>query len=331
MQITTNKLAGTRDMNSPFKKTEAAQAFFVTQHDANLVENEQLNWAKLQVSHETFYQYDYPVNSSKNFLRLFPVTDNNQKILSHNISVSTDCHSEVFTDVFDNRVCFLEINKPFKELSIKMESVVIVAPVKPIIESKSFRQTYPLVWLPWQRQMMLSYLLPPELPEFQLSTLTEYALSFVEHNDYKIIDILNDINTTIYNEYMYVSGLTDLSTTPFELFQHRKGVCQDFANLFICLARLLNIPARYRSGYIYMGDNHENTFQSASSHAWVEVYLPWLGWLGYDPTNGYLASTDHIRMACGRNYFDAAPISGTVFASSGNREEMTINVKVETA
>lgn len=329
MQEVTNKLAGTNDMNSPFKQPEPNQDFFITQQDVDSIKNEQLNWATLQVSHETFYQYDYPVNCSKHRLRLFPVTDDNQKVLSHNISISTDCHSEIFTDVFDNKVCLLVIEKPFKELSVKMESIVKVAPAKPVIESKSYRQTYPLVWLPWQRQMMLSYLLPPDLPEFQLSALTEYALSFVERNDHQIIDILNDINTTIYKEYMYVSGLTDLSTTPFELFQHRKGVCQDFANLFICLARLLNIPARYRSGYIYTGEDHENTCQSGASHAWAEVYLPWLGWLGYDPTNGYLASTDHVRMGCGRNYFDAAPISGTVFASSGNREEMTINVKVE--
>lgn len=282
----------------------------------------------LNISHETIYRYNCPVNFSKHWLRLHLVRDQYQKVLNHQITVSAEGHFEHFEDVFNNHVTFYQVEAPYSELTISMNATVELAVPRLNHESKVHRQHIPLIWLPWQRQMMLGYLLPPELPEFQLSTLTDYAMSFVERNNYHIIAILNDINQTIYNEYMYVSGLTDLSTTPFEVFQHRKGVCQDFANLFLCLARLLSIPARYRSGYIFTSSEHENTVQSEASHAWVEVYLPWLGWIGFDPTNGYLASSDHVRLACGRNYFDAAPISGTIFANGGNGEQLEINVKV---
>jgi transglutaminase-like putative cysteine protease len=105
-------------------------------------------------------------------------------------------------------------------------------------------------------------------------------------------------------------------------------VCQDFANLFICLARLMGVPARYRVGYIYTGGGYENKIQSDASHAWAEVYLPWLGWRGFDPTNGVTASLDHVRVACGRNYRDATPTSGTIFRGGGV-EKLTVNVRVE--
>jgi transglutaminase-like putative cysteine protease len=105
-------------------------------------------------------------------------------------------------------------------------------------------------------------------------------------------------------------------------------VCQDFANLLICLARLLGIPARYRTGYIYTGDDYENKLQSEASHAWAELYVPEVGWRGFDPTNGCLAGEDHVRVACGRNYRDAAPTSGTIFARGGE-EILRVAVRVE--
>ena len=189
------------------------------------------------------------------------------------------------------------------------------------------RSQIPLTWMPWQRQMMLPYLLPPELPETQLRQMTDYAMSFVERNDSHLIDSLMDINKKIYEDFAYVPGITFLETTAFDVFSLRKGVCQDFANLFICLCRLLNIPARYRVGYIYTGGGYENKIQSDASHAWAEVYLPYIGWRGFDPTNGCMVAQDHVRTACGRNYRDATPVSGTIFKGGGT-EKLKVEVQI---
>jgi len=78
------------------------------------------------------------------------------------------------------------------------------------------------------------------------------------------------------------------------VLHNKRGVCQDFANLMICMARLLNIPARYVCGYIYTGNTGEAIAQSDASHAWVQLYLPNIGWKGFDPTNGVLPATDHV-------------------------------------
>src|SRR6185369_17875948 len=101
------------------------------------------------------------------------------------------------------------------------------------------RSTIPLGWMPWQRQVLQPFLLPPELPESELAELSEYAMSFVERNDYDLLDTLLDLNTSIYEEYEYRQGSTNLFTTAFDVYATRRGVCQDFANLFICLTRLL--------------------------------------------------------------------------------------------
>lgn len=283
----------------------------------------------LEISHITKYSYQKPVELSKHYFRLHPINDRYQQTTEYELSLSAPCQGETFDDVFGNRVTLLEIDSPYCELIVTMNAKVNL--IQPSELNRSILQTrnkIPLLWMPWQRQMMSPYLLPPELPETQLSELMDYAVSFVKRNDHDVIDSLIDINQTIYRDFEYVSGATSLETTPFEVLLHRRGVCQDFANLFICLARLLSIPARYRVGYIFTGADYKNKEQSEASHAWVEIYLPWLGWRGFDPTNGIIVGQDHVLVACGRNYFDATPTSGTLFKGGGD-ESLKVDVKVE--
>ena len=288
-----------------------------------------LSYRTFDVTHVTSYEYEQIVEHSTHRFRLQPIEDQLQEVVLSSLKVSTGGEEIRYEDVFGNQSVHYSINVPYAQLSIESKSRVKVFACPPDDHSLSRRQTtIPLVWMPWQRQMMMAYLLPPELPETQLVELTDYAMSFVERNDYSLHHTLEDINQSIYNDYKYVQGTTSLNTTPFEVYTARKGVCQDFANLFICLARLLNIPARYRTGYIYTGANYENKLQSEASHAWAEVYLPYVGWRGYDPTNGCPVAQDHIRVACGRNYRDATPTSGTIFKGGGS-EKLSVTVRIE--
>lgn len=81
-------------------------------------------------------------------------------------------------------------------------------------------------------------------------------------------------------------------------------------------------------GYIFTGTDYANKIQSEASHAWAELYLPWIGWHGFDPTNGCQAQLDHVRVACGRNYGDATPTSGTIYRGGGT-ETLALRVRVE--
>ncbi len=277
--------------------------------------------------HETIYRYDKPIERSSHLFRLRPVHDLTQEVLEFDFSMTPAQKMRSFEDVFGNQSSRATIDHPYNELKLVSKSRVLVhAPLS--LSSPTRRTSIPLVWMPWQRQMMTPYLLPPELPETQLRELSDFAMSFVERQDYNLINTLLDLNETIFKDFSYVSGSTTLETTPFDVYAERRGVCQDFANLFICLARLMGVPSRYRVGYIYTG-GYENKVQSDASHAWAEVYLPWRGWLGFDPTNGVVAGLDHVRVACGRNYRDASPTSGTIFRGGGGIETLTVNVRVE--
>ncbi len=281
----------------------------------------------LRVEHETRYAYGQPVERSAHIVRLHPVLDLNQEVQQFALDVQPHGDHVAFDDVFGNRVLHLTLDEPYSEFVVTMTAQVRIV-WRPIQMLATRPVRIPLVWMPWQRQMMHAYLLPPELPETQLHELSDFAMSFVERQGYDLLEALTDLNATIYRDFDYVSGSTTLETTPFEVFTNRRGVCQDFANLFICLARLLGVPARYRVGYIYTGADYENKIQSEASHAWAEVYLPNIGWRGFDPTNGIPAGLDHIRVAAGRNYRDATPTSGTIF-KGGVGETLTVNVRVE--
>lgn len=287
-----------------------------------------LSCRTFDITHSTHYEYGNQVEHSTHLFRLMPTNDLVQEVLHSKLSLTIGADEIQFEDVFGNQSVHCEISTPYSNLTVTATSRVKIYQTPPDDHGVVLRQTsIPLIWMPWQRQMMTPYLLPPELPESQLRELTNYAMSFVERNDYNLLRTIEDINKSIYNDFEYVSGSTTNSTTPFEVYTTRKGVCQDFANLFICLARLLSLPARYRMGYIYTGANYENKIQSEASHAWAEVYLPYVGWRGFDPTNGCRASQDHVRVACGRNYIDATPTSGTLY-KGGGFETLSVDVKM---
>lgn len=284
---------------------------------------------RLSVVHTTSYRYDQAVERSSQVLRLTPIHDRLQSVLSHDVELSVNGKWRDYDDVFGNRVRRVEMDTPYRDLTIVARSVVDLLDTDPLsFRPLHKRWTIPLVWMPWQRAMLQPYLLPEELPDSEVEELTEYAMSFVDRNDYDLFDTLLDLNSTIFREYTYKQGVTSNVTSPFDVYTYRRGVCQDFANLFICLARLLSVPARYVCGYVYTGPKHQNTLQSEASHAWVQVYLPEVGWKGFDPTNGVMTQTDHVRVAVGRKRVDATPTAGAVFLGGG-RETLSVDVRCD--
>ncbi len=284
---------------------------------------------RFSVVHRTVYRYQNPVERSTHMLRLRPMHDELQAVIGHELHLSVDGKRRGYEDVFGNRVTRVHLETPYTELAIEARSTVELYDRDPLhFRAPRERSTIPLVWMPWQQQVLQPFLLPQELPESQLVELTEYAMSFVKRNDYDLLDTLLDMNSSIFREYEYRQGSTTVYTTPFDVYANRRGVCQDFTNLFICMARLLGVPARYTCGYIYTGAQNPNQRQAEASHAWVQLYLPEVGWRGFDPTNGILTQTSHVRVAVGRGYGDATPTSGTIFVGGGP-ETLEVDVRMD--
>ena len=252
-----------------------------------------------------------------------------QTVVAHQIKISPRVQEVEYEDVFGNWTTRFEVTKPYKQLAITAESVVEVFDTDPFAfaELPIRPPSFPLVWMPWERTVLGPFLTPDELPESQLRALYDYAMSFVKRNKGDLMETLFAINLTLFRQYEYLPGSTTVDTSAFDVMVQRCGVCQDFSSLFITLARLLGIPARYVCGYIHTGNNGQNgRAMSDASHAWVQLYIPNIGWKGFDPTNGTLPQTDHVRVAYGRHYLDAAPTEGTLFGQAN--ETMTLEVEV---
>ena len=114
----------------------------------------------------------------------------------------------------------------------------------------------------------------------------------------------------IHQEFIYKPGATQVHTLMSEALKVKCGVCQDFAHVMIGICRALKIPARYVSGYLYNGPVDQLRGAQAS-HAWVEVFLPELGWRGLDPTNNGQPDERYVKIGAGRDYGDVAPVRGT--------------------
>lgn len=283
----------------------------------------------LSVVHDTTYRYDAPVTKSRHQLRLRPVHDHTQDLLDFHLEVTPAGDPRAFEDLYGNHVAHLELETPFTEMRIVGRSRVRVteppAIARPVPTGPS---VVPLAWTPGQHQILQPYLLPPDLPHEHLRELKEYAMSFAELGDYDLLDVLLGMTQAIQRDFEYVPGSTSIESTSYECYLHRRGVCQDFTNLLMTMVRLLNVPARYRVGYIFTGGNYQHTEQSEASHAWVEIYIPWVGWRGFDPTNGRMTDIDHVRVACGRSHDDAPPTAGIIYKGGGN-EVLSVTVRVE--
>ena len=287
---------------------------------------------RLRIRHTTHYAYDKPISRSVHRLHLRPIDDWRQNLLLYQLKVEPHVPVIQYEDVFGNWSQRFDVNEPYTELSVTAESLIELVDTDPFAFAKlPIRPpSWPLVWMPWERTMLAPYLNPPELPDTQLRELYDYGMEFVTRNNGDLMETLFAINLSLFHDYRYAPGCTDLKTSPYQVYCSRTGVCQDFTNLFITVARLLGVPARYVCGYIYTGNTRATRASSDETHAWIELYIPHIGWKGFDPTNGVLPQTDHVRVGVGRSYLDATPTSGTLYGT-GAKETMKVAVEVTDA
>ena len=134
---------------------------------------------------------------------------------------------------------------------------------------------------------------------------------------------VNDLSRRIFTEFRYDQRATTVTTPVEEVFESRRGVCQDFAHLMIACLRSLGLPARYVSGYVRTG---ENFVGAEASHAWVSAWCPQFGWLDFDPTNNAMPKGEHVTLAWGRDYSDVTPVKGV--ALGGGDQVISVSVDV---
>jgi len=124
---------------------------------------------------------------------------------------------------------------------------------------------------------------------------------------------LHALSTLVRDRVAYCPGSTSPASTAAEALAQGRGVCQDHAHVFVSAARALGTPARYVAGYLLAGDGDQTLRET---HGWAEAWVDGVGWIGFDPTNGLCVTENHVRLCCGLDAHDAAPVRGSVYGAT---------------
>jgi transglutaminase-like putative cysteine protease len=269
----------------------------------------------LEVQHETRLEYSEPVTESVTELRMEPGSDADQSCRSFHVVVSPPAMLFRYQDGFGNRVHHFNVLAAHRQVQILAASLVETHPRQQNLLSS--QATYPLDPEPVELGA-LDYVKfrGPIRSTPQLASILE---SLQPLPGMRLGELIVQVGHYIHSHFEYARDVT-LSTSPVDdLLEQGKGVCQDFTHLMIALLRSLGLPARYVSGYLHRPN------KESQSHAWCEVWLPDLGWLGIDPTNDLLVNDHFIKVAVGRDFSDVPPNKGVY---RGQAQE-TISVRVE--
>jgi transglutaminase-like putative cysteine protease len=255
---------------------------------------------------------------------LFPVKDEKQFVENQQLHITGEPKVEIFTDYYGNEIgSFMNI-APHTELRIDSTITIVTKPV--IFPTDDTAASVQWGHLHEIRHLVLFI---DFLKQENFDALPELK-KIADAGFYKSVSVftaLLQLTEYVYKNFQYIQGITSVTTTLDEIWKLKAGVCQDFAHILLALLRLLCIPARYVSGYVCPHDN--NLRGEGATHAWVEAYVPFYGWLGLDPTNNCIVSDQHVRLAIGRNFGDCSPVKGTYKGTAKQTLEVGVSVSYE--
>lgn len=284
------------------------------------------------IRHNTTYRYDGQASLCHNEVRLTPWNCGTQRRLATEMRIKPiPAVSGSYHDFFDNEVTTFSVQEPHDTLEIEFKSKVEVDAADWLTASadtipwdqfaKSLRGTNSAEYSSVRQFVLRSPIIAPS-PEL----LAYAAPSFPSGRPLAAAAL--ELMQRIYTEFDFVSGFTTISTPLSELLQHRRGVCQDFAQLAIGCLRSLGLPARYVSGYIETAPppGQERLIGADASHAWFSVFHPTAGWMDYDPTNNKQPNGQHITLSYGRDFSDISPVKGVMVGSGGHDIDVAVDV-----
>lgn len=280
----------------------------------------------LEVRHVTQYQYDEPVRESVMELWMQPQRSHSQRLVSFDLELDPPAKLFSYADPFGNAVYHFDVPQPHDRLTITARSAVETTPPAPLPEALDMGE--------WDRLRAdfvqgdcFEYLRPHGFArdsEHLHVFLEEHGLHRLRARD--PLSAVRELSAGIYEAFEYETGVTRADSPIDHVLEERKGVCQDFAHVMIAVCRSWGIPARYVSGYLFTDRDHDRSDPDAS-HAWVEVFLPSLRWIGFDPTNNIEAGERHIACAVGRDYSDVPPSRGVYKGEAESRLAVGVTVR----
>lgn len=278
---------------------------------------------KHHIIHDTIFHYDNPVSESIMEVRLHPRDDERQRCQRFALTLTPKATIHHFVDALGNHVHHFNIPNQLISLIVRAEAIIEVwAP-------PTLPDTLALTDWDLLRARAHTPLLDMLLPS-KFTTPSAALQAFMDehhiNHDLDPLTTVRHVAQTLYNTITYSPQATTVDSTIDEVLDHRQGVCQDISHLMIAICRRLGIPSRYVSGYLYHRRSDQDRSQSDATHAWLEVWLPGLDWVGIDPTNNIWANERHICVALGRDYADVPPTRGVYRGPAHEHLEVAVTV-----
>jgi transglutaminase-like putative cysteine protease len=265
---------------------------------------------KLRIAHKTVYRFDEPMRGVVQSHRLTPASCDSQSVMEWDVAVEGGTKGAAFRDGAGDWIETVSVRNMVSELVIDVTGIVETRDLNGVLGGHK-EIVAPQVYLRrgWTTRA-----------DRAMQELARDAISGAG----SVLDQAHALSEAVRDAIEYRPGQTDAGTTAAEALALGFGVCQDHAHVMVGAAISLGIPARYVSGYLYSASGDQ---MAEASHAWAELYVPDLGWVGFDASNAVCPDERYIRLGSGFDAVDAAPIRGV--ATGPGQERLDVDLTVE--
>jgi transglutaminase-like putative cysteine protease len=282
----------------------------------------------LEIRHLTQYQYAAPVRESVMELWLQPQKGGRQRLISFDLEIDPTAKLFSYVDAFGNAVYHFNQPQPHDRLTIVSRAAVETDPAAELPEALD-RGEWDRLRSEFVRGEWFDFLEP-----HGFARRTRMLEAFIDRHGLDgahlrdPLTAVRRLSDTLYDALAYDPGVTDADSPIDHALRAGRGVCQDFAHIMIAVCRSWGVPARYVSGYLLTDRGHgADRSDPDASHAWVEVFLPSLRWVGFDPTNRVSAGERHVVAAVGRDYGDVPPSRGVFKGEADSELRVAVSVR----
>ncbi|MDB5570059.1 MAG: transglutaminase [Hyphomicrobiales bacterium] len=248
---------------------------------------------RIHIRHEIVQTFTPPAKGLNAIMRLTPRSHEGQHVIDWRVEIDADCRLRNSDDSFGNLTQAISLAGPTGQLRIAAEGVVETFDAAGIVRNSAER-------------------FPPELFLRETLLTTPDAALRAFASDVEGSDAIERLHALLVRVSERFEVPEDAKPTKHaagagpgaaHAFAASAGSAHDLAHVFVACARLMGAPARVVSGHYVSEDE-----ASAACHAWAEAHVEGVGWIGFDPLLGICPHESHVRIACGLDALDAAPL-----------------------
>ena len=277
---------------------------------------------RIKITHKTVYHYRTPVTFGPHRALIRPREGHDVHIASSLLEIEPKANERWLRDIYGNSIVIFTFAEAGRKLSLLSEVNVDFyddEPIECLIDPNA--NSYPFQYGADEQVEIIQYRLPSyphDGPAVQNWLLDLYRPGQLIGTH----ELLDKLNTHIYESFKYVRREEAGVQLPCQTLALGTGSCRDYAVFMMEAARHWGFGARFVTGYIQMGQG-----QHGATHAWTEIYIPGMGWRGFDPTNNKRIGYEHVTVAVAREHEKASPLSGTWEGEPDAFDHMEVSVQ----